>query len=213
MYSSQLYWSSSTDQSGRRVQGEVLPSEVHDWCWTGTADCWSFSLWQARLPPLDLCRYGPGLARRKRNLVSARDGLKKPTATLGVCVGGFLLLQIFNICCHSNTYLVQFLSLFASFVLILFMCCQLTWKVRTLALLWWLRSTLLAQSLSVWILLKTWQVSYFLPHLPGFGSVWDRFNWAASHFRLRFASNLWPRCCTFQSYSFLQHQKSGNLLF
>lgn len=103
MYSSQLYWSSSTDQSGWRVQGEVLPSEVHDWCWTGTADCWSFSLWQARLPPLDLCRYGPGLARRKRNLVSARDGLKKPTATLGVCVGGFLLLQIFNICCHSNT--------------------------------------------------------------------------------------------------------------
>lgn len=46
--------------------------------------------------------------------MSAHNSLKKPTATLGVCVEGFRLLQLFNIYFNQA---VQFYSLFTSFIL------------------------------------------------------------------------------------------------
>jgi len=63
----------SSDQPGWRVQGKVLPPEVHDWRRAGAADRWSLLVWQARLSPADLRRHGPWLARRQRYHVSTTD--------------------------------------------------------------------------------------------------------------------------------------------
>ena len=63
----------SPGQSGWRVQGEVLPPERHDRRWAGPADQWSLPVRQARVPPADLRRHGPWLARRQRHLVRDTD--------------------------------------------------------------------------------------------------------------------------------------------